>query len=117
MISTWFEADIDVSVIAALVKPNAGADLEKDPQVEARLCNSLISLPTFIRRGDKIPQEVLITITNNPRLYSIILENYPALFENLAANTTTTDVENPVETSETTTSLISHSGIRHFAIR
>ena len=94
-----------------------GADLEKDPQSEARLCNSLISLPTFIRRGEKIPQEVLITITNNKRLYSIILENYPALFENLNADTTKADAENPAETNETTTSLASHSGMKHFTIR
>ena len=58
---------------------------------ETRLCNSLISLPTFIRHGDKIPHEVLMTITNNPRLYSIVLDNYPALFEHIIVNETPAD--------------------------
>ena len=57
-----------------------------DVETETRLCNSLINLPTFLRHGDKIPHEVLMTITNNPRLYSIVLDNYPALFDGYVVN-------------------------------
>jgi len=72
--------NLDVSIPDEL-SPEAGTDI--------RLCNSLISLPTFLRHGstaDKIPHEVLMTITNNPRLYSIVLDNYPALFEGFVAH-------------------------------
>ena len=52
-----------------------------DVTADTRLCNSLVNLPTFLCHGEKIPHEVLMTITNNPRLYSIVLDNYPALFD------------------------------------
>ena len=70
---------------------------------DVRLCNSLITLPTFLVHADKIPHEVLMTIPNNPRLYSIVLHNYPTLFDKYmltsdanqvatgAANATATD--------------------------
>lgn len=55
-------------------------------ETQTRMCNSLINLPTFLRHGDKIPHEVLMTLTNNPRLYSIVLDNYPALFDGYIIN-------------------------------
>lgn len=56
-------------------------DNNEVPTADTRLCNSLVNLPTFLCHGEKIPHEVLMTITNNPRLYSIVLDNYPALFD------------------------------------
>lgn len=72
---------------AILMEIKAAADstyleIERDAIDDTRLCNSLVNLPTFLRHGDKIPHEVLMTITNNPRLYGIVLANYPALFDN-----------------------------------
>ncbi|KZS15182.1 Monocarboxylate transporter [Daphnia magna] len=69
---------------AVLMEIKAAADstyLEFERDEDTRLCNSLINLPTFLRHGDKIPHEVLMTITNNPRLYGIVLANYPTLFD------------------------------------
>ena len=66
----------------ALGMDSDGGDEAADGDV--RLCNSLISLPTFlvdVHGHDKIPREVLMTIPNNPRLYSIVLHNYPTLFD------------------------------------
>lgn len=63
---------------------------------DTRLCNSLINLPTFLRHGtEKIPHEVLMTITNNPRLYAIVLDNYPALFEGYIVNGSLDEEECP----------------------
>ena len=71
---------------ALLMEIKAAADstfleFERDAIDDTRLCNSLVHLPTFLRHGDKIPHEVLMTITNNPRLYAIVLANYPTLFD------------------------------------
>lgn len=71
---------------AVLMEIKAAADstfleIERETMDDTRLCNSLVNLPTFLRNGDKIPHEVLMTITNNPRLYGIVLANYPTLFD------------------------------------
>lgn len=71
---------------AVLMEIKAAADstfleIERETVDDTRLCNSLVNLPTFLRNGDKIPHEVLMTITNNPRLYGIVLANYPTLFD------------------------------------
>ncbi|XP_046632486.1 uncharacterized protein LOC124312074 isoform X1 [Daphnia pulicaria] len=74
---------------AVLMEIKAAADstfLEFERDDDTRLCNSLINLPTFLRHGDKIPHEVLMTITNNPRLYGIVLANYPTLFDGYVVN-------------------------------
>ncbi len=74
---------------AVLMEIKAAADstfLEFERDEDTRLCNSLINLPTFLRHGDKIPHEVLMTITNNPRLYGIVLANYPTLFDGYVVN-------------------------------
>lgn len=75
---------------AVLMEIKAAADstfLEFERDDDTRLCiNSLINLPTFSRHGDKIPHEVLMTITNNPRLYGIVLAKYPTLFDGNVVN-------------------------------
>ena len=78
--------DLPVDFTEAImdVKFDIQSDVESNNEdgADVRLCNSLISLPTFLGHADKIPHEVLMTITNNPRLYSIVLHNYPTLFAN-----------------------------------
>ncbi|XP_076659006.1 uncharacterized protein LOC143362593 [Halictus rubicundus] len=40
---------------------------------------SVVNLPTFVRHNEKVPVEVLELLASNPRLYKVILENYPNL--------------------------------------
>lgn len=41
--------------------------------------NSVIHLPTYLKQSEKVPIEVLETLTGNKKLYNIILVNYPSL--------------------------------------
>ncbi len=103
---------------ALLMEIKAAADstfleFERDAIDDTRLCNSLVNLPTFLRHGDKIPHEVLMTITNNPRLYAIVLANYPTLFDGCVVNedkeavdrsTATVDLNPPITFKDPITS-------------
>ncbi|XP_043266520.1 uncharacterized protein [Venturia canescens] len=40
---------------------------------------SVVNLPTFVRQSEKVPLEVLESLSGNSRLYNVILENYPSL--------------------------------------
>ncbi|XP_017892522.1 uncharacterized protein LOC108632440 [Ceratina calcarata] len=40
---------------------------------------SVVNLPTFVKHNEKVPVEVLESLSSNPRLYRVILENYPNL--------------------------------------
>ncbi|XP_043261763.1 uncharacterized protein LOC122402765 isoform X1 [Colletes gigas] len=40
---------------------------------------SVVNLPTFVKHNEKVPVEVLELLSSNPRLYKVILENYPNL--------------------------------------
>lgn len=41
--------------------------------------SSVVNLPTFVRQSEKVPLEVLESLSANKRLYNVILENYPSL--------------------------------------
>ncbi|XP_026686036.1 uncharacterized protein LOC103518815 [Diaphorina citri] len=45
----------------------------------ARLCSSLVNLPTFVRSGEKVPLEVLEALTHQQHVYSVLVNNYPSL--------------------------------------
>ncbi|XP_071438568.1 monocarboxylate transporter 12-like [Hetaerina americana] len=45
----------------------------------ARLCSSLVSLPTFVKNGEAVPLEALEMLSNRRHVYSVILRNYPNL--------------------------------------
>ncbi|XP_033221699.1 uncharacterized protein LOC117175943 isoform X2 [Belonocnema kinseyi] len=40
---------------------------------------SVVNLPTFVRQSEKVPLEVLESLSSNSRLYNVILENYPSI--------------------------------------
>ncbi|KAF7989933.1 hypothetical protein HCN44_008607 [Aphidius gifuensis] len=40
---------------------------------------SVVNLPTFIRQSEKVPLEVLESLSGNSKLFNVILENYPSL--------------------------------------
>ncbi|XP_014232430.1 uncharacterized protein LOC106656199 isoform X1 [Trichogramma pretiosum] len=40
---------------------------------------SVVNLPTFVKQSEKVPMEVLESLSSNSRLYNVILENYPSL--------------------------------------
>lgn len=44
-----------------------------------RLFSSLVSLPTFVKNGEKVPLEVLEGLSTNRHLYAVLVHNYPSL--------------------------------------
>ncbi|KAF7410041.1 hypothetical protein HZH68_004422 [Vespula germanica] len=42
---------------------------------------SVVNLPTFVKECEKVPLEVLQSLSANSRLYNVILENYPNLLK------------------------------------
>lgn len=57
----------------------ADIHLSEAEREKARLCSSLVSLPTFIRNGEKVPLEVLELLSNQKQLYHVLCHNYPSL--------------------------------------
>lgn len=41
--------------------------------------HSVVNLPTFIRQSEKVPLEVLESLSSNKKVFNVILENYPSL--------------------------------------
>ena len=71
------------SVFAAHERePYESANVDAEPatrETKNRLFSSLVSLPTFVRNGEKVPLEVLESLTTNRHLYAVLLHNYPSL--------------------------------------
>ncbi|XKL66689.1 hypothetical protein PGB90_010109 [Kerria lacca] len=44
-----------------------------------KLFSSLVSLPTFVKNGEKVPLEVLEGLSTNRHLYAVLIHNYPSL--------------------------------------
>lgn len=46
---------------------------------EEKLFSSLVSLPTFVKNGEKVPLEVLELLSAKKNIYNVLLQNYPSL--------------------------------------
>ncbi|XP_043261785.1 uncharacterized protein LOC122402773 isoform X1 [Colletes gigas] len=44
-----------------------------------KLFSSLVSLPTFVKNGEKVPLEVLEMLSTRKNVYNVLLQNYPSL--------------------------------------
>ena len=44
-----------------------------------KLFSSLVSLPTFVKNGEKVPLEVLELLSNRKNVYNVLVQNYPSL--------------------------------------
>ncbi|KOC60127.1 Monocarboxylate transporter 12 [Habropoda laboriosa] len=44
-----------------------------------KLFSSLVSLPTFVKNGEKVPLEVLELLSSRKDVYNVLLQNYPSL--------------------------------------
>jgi len=53
--------------------------LQGDDENGEKLFSSLVSLPTFVKNGEKVPLEVLELLSTNKAVYNILLQNYPSL--------------------------------------
>jgi len=53
--------------------------LQGDDESGEKLFSSLVSLPTFVKNGEKVPLEVLELLSTNKAVYNILLQNYPSL--------------------------------------
>lgn len=60
--------------------PSHGEITEKTNNGEmAPSFHSVVNLPTFVRQSEKVPLEVLESLSSNKRLFNVVLENYPSL--------------------------------------
>ncbi|XP_050540182.1 uncharacterized protein LOC126904884 isoform X2 [Daktulosphaira vitifoliae] len=56
------------------------SDLENIESTNSNNCfRSVINLPTYVKHNEKVPFEVLESLSSNKRLFNVILENYPNL--------------------------------------
>ncbi|XP_015511773.1 uncharacterized protein LOC107218419 [Neodiprion lecontei] len=53
-------------------------DNERD-DAHGRRFSSLVTLPTFVKNGEKVPLEVLELLSTHKNVYNVILQNYPSL--------------------------------------
>ncbi|XP_076169989.1 monocarboxylate transporter 9 [Ptiloglossa arizonensis] len=44
-----------------------------------KLFSSLVSLPTFVKNGERVPLEVLELLSTRKNVYNVLLQNYPSL--------------------------------------
>ncbi|KAG7189713.1 hypothetical protein KM043_017381 [Ampulex compressa] len=62
------------------LRQSVGNGAESPKSVEANAAfRSVVNLPTFVKQSEKVPVEVLESLSGNSRLYNVILENYPSL--------------------------------------
>lgn len=65
-----------------LIKEDASVKANSDlvaKDKKDKLFSSLVSLPTFVRNGEKVPLEVLEGLSTNRHLYAVLVHNYPSL--------------------------------------
>ncbi|XP_050298256.1 monocarboxylate transporter 14-like [Anthonomus grandis grandis] len=58
------------------------------PPKDKKFSSSLMEFPTFLHEHEKVPLEVLKKLSDNKRLYKIILENYPNILSCKSASET-----------------------------
>ncbi|XP_043289231.1 uncharacterized protein [Venturia canescens] len=51
----------------------------QDEEDGGKLFSSLVSLPTFVKNGEKVPLEVLELLSTRKNVYNVLLQNYPSL--------------------------------------
>ncbi|XP_072152547.1 LOW QUALITY PROTEIN: uncharacterized protein [Bemisia tabaci] len=54
------------------------AEERPDDSVTHAYC-SVVNIPTFVKQQEKVPFEVLESLSNNKRVFNVILRNYPSL--------------------------------------
>ncbi|XP_017892508.1 uncharacterized protein LOC108632434 [Ceratina calcarata] len=57
---------------------------EEKPRIQEeedgeKLFSSLVSLPTFVKNGEKVPLEVVELLSTRKNVYNVLLQNYPSL--------------------------------------
>ena len=50
---------------------------EEEEEEEVRIASSLVTIPTYIKDPNKLPQDILAMMVQNKQTYDFILENYP----------------------------------------
>ncbi|XP_066592508.1 monocarboxylate transporter 9-like [Prorops nasuta] len=51
----------------------------REEEGQDKLFSSLVSLPTFVKNGEKVPLEVLELLSTRKNVYNVLLQNYPSL--------------------------------------
>ncbi|XP_033333700.1 monocarboxylate transporter 9 [Megalopta genalis] len=49
----------------------------QEEEDEEKLFSSLLSLPTFVKTGEKVPSEVLELLSTRKNVYNVLVQNYP----------------------------------------
>lgn len=63
----------------AMIIENLRLQGDGDEESGEKLFSSLVSLPTFVKNGEKVPLEVLELLSTNKAVYNVLLQNYPSL--------------------------------------
>ncbi|XP_014487215.1 PREDICTED: uncharacterized protein LOC106751007 [Dinoponera quadriceps] len=63
----------------AMIIENLRSQEGGDENAGEKLFSSLVSLPTFVKNGEKVPLEVLELLSTRKNIYNVLLQNYPSL--------------------------------------
>ncbi|KAI4480781.1 hypothetical protein M0804_009878 [Polistes exclamans] len=63
----------------AMIIENFRSQEEEGDNNDDKLFSSLVSLPTFVKNGEKVPLETLELLSNRKNVYNVLLQNYPNL--------------------------------------
>ncbi|XP_075231590.1 monocarboxylate transporter 9-like [Lycorma delicatula] len=64
--------------IAKSPAPTQSEDENNDKSAKANV-QSVYNLPTYVQEHEKVPLEVLASLSSNKKVFNVILENYPSL--------------------------------------
>ena len=76
------------------------ADLLTEEEEEVRLASSLVTIPTYIKDLNKLPQHILAMMVQNKQTYDFLLENYPDCLRDIQAGESFTTLKAEEETEK-----------------
>ncbi|XP_043585209.1 uncharacterized protein LOC122568944 [Bombus pyrosoma] len=71
-----FSANSSLNTLTIMENLRTQEEEEEDGE---KLFSSLVSLPTFVKNGEKVPLEVLELLSTRKNVYNVLLQNYPSL--------------------------------------
>ena len=67
----------EIEELRAALESGDVSDLLTEEEEEVRIASSLVTIPTYIKDPNKLPQHILALMVQNKQTYDFILENYP----------------------------------------
>ena len=73
----------EIEELRAALQSGDVSDLLTEEKEEVRIASSLVTIPTYIKDLNKLPQHILAKMVQNKQTYDFILENYPECLKDI----------------------------------